>query len=422
MTKKNKLILTKPLLVFMGAMILANIASRMYAPLLALYIKELGADIQEVGLFFTLSMIAPLFFQILGGWLSDSLGRLKAVAIGSIGGLMGFIVFMVAPTWHWLLLASITSSISSSFVGPSFQAFIAEQSTEENRGRIYGLTDAIFMIVGIIGPIVGGYLSDGFGFKSMFMVAGILYAVATVIRIGMARNSHQAEKITPTRPTFSNLKISLAAMVGMVIGGGILTWILISDGFRDIAFNMAFQFLPVYMQDLYGITKTQIGIITAIGSAVTMVMLMPGGMLSDKKGERVGIVLGFMLIVGAMGLFLLSHSYLGFIISWSIFGVGEALIAPAYNSLISKVVPEKLRGTAFGLFTTSIGFISLPAPYLGGILWDKFGPKFPFYVPMLTTLFLLPVMWKKFVLPPRNNKPEDVAVSHETVEIETPGA
>lgn len=406
----------------MGAMILANIASRMYAPLLALYIKELGADIQEVGLFFTLSMIAPLFFQILGGWLSDSLGRLKAVAIGSIGGLMGFIVFMVAPTWHWLLLASITSSISSSFVGPSFQAFIAEQSTEENRGRIYGLTDAIFMIVGIIGPIVGGYLSDGFGFKSMFMVAGILYAVATVIRIGMARNSHQAEKITPTRPTFSNLKISLAAMVGMVIGGGILTWILISDGFRDIAFNMAFQFLPVYMQDLYGITKTQIGIITAIGSAVTMVMLMPGGMLSDKKGERVGIVLGFMLIVGAMGLFLLSHSYLGFIISWSIFGVGEALIAPAYNSLISKVVPEKLRGTAFGLFTTSIGFISLPAPYLGGILWDKFGPKFPFYVPMLTTLFLLPVMWKKFVLPPRNNKPEDVAVSHETVEIETPGA
>ena len=367
-------------------------------------------------------MIAPLFFQILGGWLSDSLGRLKAVAIGSIGGLMGFIVFMVAPTWHWLLLASITSSISSSFVGPSFQAFIAEQSTEENRGRIYGLTDAIFMIVGIIGPIVGGYLSDGFGFKSMFMVAGILYAVATVIRIGMARNSHQAEKITPTRPTFSNLKISLAAMVGMVIGGGILTWILISDGFRDIAFNMAFQFLPVYMQDLYGITKTQIGIITAIGSAGTMVMLMPGGMLSDKKGERVGIVLGFMLIVGAMGLFLLSHSYLGFIISWSIFGVGEALIAPAYNSLISKVVPEKLRGTAFGLFTTSIGFISLPAPYRGGILWDKFGPKFPFYVPMLTTLFLLPVMWKKFVLPPRNNKPEDVAVSHETVEIETPGA
>ena len=406
----------------MGAMILANIASRMYAPLLALYIKELGADIQEVGLFFTLSMIAPLFFQILGGWLSDSLGRLKAVAIGSIGGLMGFIVFMVAPTWHWLLLASITSSISSSFVGPSFQAFIAEQSTEENRGRIYGLTDAIFMIVGIIGPIVGGYLSDGFGFKSMFMVAGILYAVATVIRIGMARNSHQAEKITPTRPTFSNLKISLAAMVGMVIGGGILTWILISDGFRDIAFNMAFQFLPVYMQDLYGITKTEFGIIAAIGSAVTMVMLMPGGMLSDKKGERVGIVLGFMLIVGAMGLFLLSHSYLGFIISWSIFGVGEALIAPAYNSLISKVVPEKLRGTAFGLFTTSIGFISLPAPYLGGILWDKFGPKFPFYVPMLTTLFLLPVMWKKFVLPPRNNKPEDVAVSHETVEIETPGA
>ena len=38
-------------------------------------------------------------------------------------------------------------------------------------------------------------------------------------------------------------------------------------------------------------------------------------------------------------------------------------MSPAYNSLISKAVPEKVRGTAFGLFSTSLGLVSLPSPW-----------------------------------------------------------
>jgi hypothetical protein len=79
--------------------------------------------------------------------------------------------------------------------------------------------------------------------------------------------------------------------------------------------------------------------------------------------------------------------------------VGSALLDPAYNSLISKAVPLKLRGTAFGLFSTSIGLISLPAPYIGATLWERFAPQVPFYVPLAGTVLLLPVVWFKFRLP-----------------------
>lgn len=78
--------------------------------------------------------------------------------------------------------------------------------------------------------------------------------------------------------------------------------------------------------------------------------------------------------------------------------MGSALIDPAYNSLISKAVPRKLRGTAFGLFSTSI--ISLLAPYLGAMLWERFTPQFPFYIPLVATLLLLPIIWSEFKLPP----------------------
>ncbi|MGA9348382.1 MAG: hypothetical protein WBW48_06195 [Anaerolineae bacterium] len=58
-----------------------------------------------------------------------------------------------------------------------------------------------------------------------------------------------------------------------------------------------------------------------------------------------------------------------------------------------------LRGTAFGLVSTSIGLISLPAPYIGAVLWERFAPQVPFYVPLVATLLMLPVMWVKFKLP-----------------------
>jgi MFS family permease len=111
----------------MGTMILANVAGHMHQPLLPLYLQELGAGVGQVGRFFTLGAIAPLAFQILGGWLSDSVGRLQAIAIGSTAGVLGYFVYVFAPSWEWLLMATATGAMARSFVMPSYMAFIANE-------------------------------------------------------------------------------------------------------------------------------------------------------------------------------------------------------------------------------------------------------------------------------------------------------
>jgi MFS family permease len=78
------------LILFLAAMIFANIGGNMYGSLMPLYLKDLGSSIPQIGLFFTISQIVPLFLQILGGWVSDTLGRLRAIAIGSVFGVIGF--------------------------------------------------------------------------------------------------------------------------------------------------------------------------------------------------------------------------------------------------------------------------------------------------------------------------------------------
>ncbi|NIV30411.1 MAG: MFS transporter, partial [Anaerolineae bacterium] len=77
----------------------------------------------------------------------------------------------------------------------------------------------------------------------------------------------------------------------------------ISDGARDVTFGMAFQLLPLYMQNLMGLSNVQIGWLSSINSVATMLFLTPAGWLSDKRGERIGIVGGFALIAAAVALF-----------------------------------------------------------------------------------------------------------------------
>lgn len=392
-------LLTPVLLVFMVAMVLANTAGNMWGALLPLYLKSLNASVVQVGLFFTLSQIVPLALQILGGWLSDSLGRLRSIALGSVAGVLSYVGLILAPTWQWVLVGEGFGSITRSLVGPSFNAFIAEQSSEENRARVFGITNTIFMLVSVIGPPLGGWLADTYGFKIMLLVAGALYTVATVIRIFMARTAARGQEANPQPLSLASLKSNVGMMVGMALAGGLITWILLTDGVRDIAFSMSFNLLPLYLEDVGRLSIQQIGWLESVFGISMMLVTMPAGWLADKKGERLGIAVGFLLHFVALIAFLQATTYLGFLGAWVLLGFGAGLMSPAYDSLISKAVPEKVRGTAFGLFSTSLGVVSLPAPAVGAQLWQRFGPRVPFTLTAALALLIIAPVWAKFKLP-----------------------
>jgi len=405
---KRAPLLNNTLLLFMGAMVLANIASHMYDPLLPLYLKDLNASVTQIGLFFTIAQIIPLALQILGGWISDSLGRLRSIAFGSLAGILGYVGLILAPTWQWVLVGMAFSAVTRSLIGPSFSAFIAEQSAEENRARVYGITEAIFMVVAVIGPPLGGWLADQYGFKIMLLWSGLLYVIATLIRIGMARVAARGTEANPDKLTINSLKISLGALGAMILSGGIVTWILITDGIRDIAFNLSFNLFPVYMEEIGGLTFTQIGWLESIFAIFMMLTSIPAGWLADRRGERLGIILGFFLQFVALMAFLQFNGFWGYGAAWAVFGVGIGLMSPAYQSVISKAIPEKLRGTAFGLFSTSLGVVSLPAPAIGGQIWQRYSPQAPFRITAWLSLLATIPVWRKFVLPPNGNGKEEL--------------
>lgn len=402
--------LLSPLMLwFLLAMILANIAASMIQMLMPIYLTELGASIGQVGIVFTLTSVVILALQILGGWISDSIGRLRAIAIGSLGGVLGFTAMLLAPSWQWMLLALSINQIPYALVGPSFSAFIAENSSQENRGRVYGLTSTIYQVVGVIGPPLGGLLAGLYGFKIMLLCAALFYSAAAGLRIWMARSMRSAGERQAQPLSLASFKSSIRLVAGMVLGGGVLTWVFLTDGVRDIGFRLSSELQPLYLEQVAGLSLAQIGLLGSVFSIAMMVTPLLSGRLGDRYGERLPITSGFAFVFLAMMIFIQGRGYPAYLLSWVLFGLGVGLLSPAYQSFISKVVPQQSLGTFSGLFDSSMGFISLPAPWIGAQLWERFNPRLPFLITAFGVLFTMPLVWLKFKLPA--NPPAQSAAS-----------
>ncbi|MBI5352599.1 MAG: MFS transporter [Chloroflexi bacterium] len=403
---RGKSIINLNLRWFLAGMIFANIAGQMAYSMLSLYMLDLGASVAQVGMVFTLASLVPMVLQIFGGWLSDTIGRLRVIAMGSSIAVFGYLIFAFAPNWQWVLIGLSVEYVSNSVVGPSFGAYISEQSSEESRGRVFGLTSGIYQTVTVIGPALAGFLAYRFGFQLMMRVAFGFYLAATILRVWMATNERFAPVKVASKPTLSGFKEQLIAIFGLLFAGGVLTWIWVTDAVGDTSYNLIGQLFPIFLSDIGKLNVQQIGFVNAAIGVTAIIAAPLAGSLVDKFSERAGIVTGFAL--NGLGLITLlnARTFPGFILAMCFFGLGSGSLMPAYNSLISKVVPESKRGMAFGFFGTSLGILSLPMPWIGAQLWERFSPRTPFWFAVAANIISMPIAWFKFKV--RDSQPAEI--------------
>ncbi len=387
------------MVLFLAAISLTEATAAMTSVQVPVYLRWLGAEVAQVGLFFTLSAIVPLVLLVFGGWLSDALGRLRAISLGSLAGVLGYAVFALAPSWQVALIAPAFAALSMALIRPSYRAYLADHSTPETRGRIFGSGEAARNLTWIVGPPLGGLLAETLGFRWLFAATCMAFAAAGIWTLAVASGDPTRRATPPTRLSFASFRESTLHMASIIFSGGLVTWLLITDGVRDVAFKLSFDLMPVYLTDLYGLTRQQIGLMDGIFGTVLVLANYPAGWLVDRTSERFGLVLGLASVLTSRLVFILATGFWGFAFSWSWLAVGVALMDPAIQSLISKAVTTELRGMAYGLLATSWGLISLPSPWVGGLLWTHFGPRAPFLVTIVLGSLTLVPAWFKLAVP-----------------------
>jgi MFS family permease len=151
----------------------------LYFYILPLYIRELEANPVEVGVFFSIILLAAAITLPLGGYLADKYSRKKVMIAGWLVWMPIPIIFSLAKNWIQLLPGAVLYGF---WIGqPAFSAYIASSAERERMTLTFTILSSSWSLGYIFSPASGAYLSEVIGIRWVFCLTFALYGVCTGI-------------------------------------------------------------------------------------------------------------------------------------------------------------------------------------------------------------------------------------------------
>jgi MFS family permease len=350
------------------ASLLTDLSTEMVYPLLPLFLTQtLGASPAILGLIEGIAESVASLLRVFSGYVSDRLGRRKALAIaGYAASTFGKMFLVVATAWPTVLAGRLVDRFGKGVRTAPRDALIADSVDPARLGRAYGLhraMDTLGASLGVIAAIVLVRSAAG-NFRTIFLWS-LIPAALGVATLFLARDVR-------TR------RIGMPAPVlrWSVLPGRLRAYLLVV--FLFTLGNSSNVFLLLRAQNL-GVATIGVLTLYLVFNLVYAAVAYPAGRLSDRLGRRTLLVAGYALY---------GFVYLGFALAggarwlWVLFpvyGLYMGVFDGVEKALVAELAPAPIRATAIGLHATLVGIGLLPASLLAGWLWTSFGPAVPFY-------------------------------------------
>ena len=363
-------------------------------PLLAFFADSFGATPFETGLLVAAYAAMQMISAPVLGRISDRFGRRPVFLISIFGTIVGFLILGFANAL-WMLFASrVLSGLTAGNISVA-QAYIADITDEKNRARGMGLFGAAFGIGFILGPALGGILSQ-FGFDvPSFVSAGLAFINFLAVYFWLPESltvERRAELQAQERSDIS-FGALLDALRRPLVGP--LLWIRF--GF-SIAFNAFQTVFSLYVLYKFGLGAQQAGYILAyIG--VVLVIMQGGaiGPLSErfKESNLLVVFLGFALI-GMIG-WAVVPSVGWLLVAMLPMSIGAGSFTALINSAISKSVSADEIGGMLGFSSGMESATRVVMPALASYLLGAFGPETPGYLGSVVLLVVVIYAYAKLI-------------------------
>jgi EmrB/QacA subfamily drug resistance transporter len=154
---------------------------------------------------------------LLGGSLGDHFGRRRLFLIGLVLFAAASILCAVAPSFSWLLAGRGAQGIGAALLMPNSLAILGGAFSGEQRGHAIGTWAAIGAVAGAVGPIVGGWLIDTIGWRTIFLINIPLASAAGYLACKFVAEQKERAEGAP---------LDIMGAVLATVALGLLTWSL----------------------------------------------------------------------------------------------------------------------------------------------------------------------------------------------------
>lgn len=395
--------LKTPALAVLFATVFINLVGfGLVVPLLPFFAQSLKAEAWQITLMFSAYSLGQFFAEPFWGRLSDRIGRKPVLLITLIANALGYLMLAFVPN-IWLAIAvRLFTGLGAGNIS-TVQGYVADVTPPEQRAGRMGLIGAAFGLGFIVGPGLGGLLTQPqlgrLGYQLPIFLAAALAALAAVGVIVFLRESRaKADPAAPRPPFLAGLK---AARDNDVVSRVLVVTLIYMAGFSAME-----SVFGLWAESRYSWGAREVGLsFMIVGIVSTLNQGFFAGRLARRFGESRVLAVGMLLFgsslvlqvlapvawfpatrleLGALSIPIVQGWVIPMVMALGACGMSMAM--PNISAMISRASPPDRQGAMLGLNMASSSVARIFGPMIAGALFSGLGHDWPFLVGALLTI------------------------------------
>ena len=373
----------------------------MILPLFARRFESFGAGVEALGIsamaYALTSTIAAPFI----GMLADRFGRRPIILLSLAAYAGAFSGYLLATSaWQFILLRALAGVFTAGLV-PAIVSSVGDLAEENRRARWIGIVNGGASIGWIIGPILGGFLYDRFGYVVPFTASIAMEVCALLLASFLVPETYTPSTYASgphlsVRRGFQALPPVPAFTLIMLISFGVMfAWAFIEPQFMFYAYDDL-----SWTSSLLGWVMSTFGFACMVGEFCL-------GRLSDHLGRKPVLVLGLALFSAQFIGLVIFREVTWIVLSFILAGLGNAIFDPALSALILDLTPVEYTARMMGLKATLGSLGNMLGPALVVLVTPFVSPQVVFLISATFVLMLTLTSTFALRVPKSNNVTSD---------------
>ena len=339
-----------------------------------IYITLLGASPVQLGAVNSVMGVAQALISIPLGVIRDRFNIRKIYLFGVAMLVFVPLLYAVAPSWQVISLIILLSGLGMMIGSCVLICDLSLPSQDRATGK--ALCEGTGALPTILVPTAAAVLITLFGgitVQSIRNLYWIQFAARLILFLYVYKNLTDVE-----RPNSKPKGLDVAAEFGEVFrrGTAVKRWILFQSVNMFTA-TMLFTFRYPYIYDVKGASQYIIGAVATATLVTEALFSTVIGRFADKVGRKKAFYILIPLFSAANLALILAPTPRWLLLAG--FLMGFRMIATfSYGSMTPELVPPECLGRWRGLIGLFTGLACIPAPVIGGLIWERLGPEWVF--------------------------------------------
>lgn len=377
--------LTRNIVLLSFVSMATDIASEMVYPIIPLYMASLGYGAATIGLLEGFANAVTGLSQGWFGYWSDKIRKPEWFVRAGYGlsAISKPMLAVFSGVYAWLFGARVLDRFGKAVRSASRDAILANDSTPENRGKVFGFHRSLDTLGATIGPVIAVlilFMADG-SYKLLFLIAAIPGAISTYLTFRVKPGQY-APKTPKRRPpglhAFKEFFASSSLGYRRILCGYLLLGVVNGSDF----------FLLLRAREL-GMSELTIVLVYVLYNFVYTLVAFPMGAMSDRFGFRKVYIAGLVVFATVYGVMANDISLPVLIGLFAIYGIFTAAGDAVSKAWLTKHINSDAQATGMGLYLTLNSLAFLFATAGTGLLWNYAGSAVTFSVVALCSLVAL---------------------------------